>query len=188
MQQSRVGCLCTCARAHRASVSKERLGRLGSLLVCELGSWTRCLTQVMGGASLHVRTCTPCVSSERFDRLCSNLVCGLGVTKYLLSTSQGWGGASLHTCARATPPPPPSPYRRIRLNNIANIWCVVRDPIVTRFTKVGGGVTAHSHVRLQFRCLGNRSALTLKPHQKQTYLFRSRSFIAKHGVLLVHYL
>ena len=46
-------------------------------------------------------------------------------------------------------------------------------------------MTAHSHVRLQFRCLGNRSALTLKPHQKQTYLFRSRSFIAKHGVLLV---
>ena len=43
--------------------------------------------------------------------------------------------------------------------------------MVTRFTKVGGGVTAHSHVRLQFRYLGNRSALTLKPHQKQTYLF-----------------
>ena len=57
--------------------------------------------------------------------------------------------------------------------------------MVTRFTKVGGGVTAHSHVRLQFRYLGNRSALTLKPHQKQTYLFRARSFIAKHGVLLV---
>ena len=60
-----------------------------------------------------------------------------------------------------------------------------RDPMVTRFTKVGGGVTAHSHVRLQFRYLGNRSALTLKPHQKQTYLFQARSFIAKHGVLLV---
>ena len=51
--------------------------------------------------------------------------------------------------------------------------------------KVGGGVTAHSHARLQFRYLGNRSALTLKPHQKQTYLLRPRSFIAKHGVLLV---
>ena len=25
----------------------------------------------------------------------------------------------------------------------------------------------------------------MKPHQKQTYLFRARSFIAKHGVLLV---
>ena len=57
--------------------------------------------------------------------------------------------------------------------------------MVTRFTKVGSGVTAHSHVRLQFRYLGNRSALTLKPHQKQTYLFQARSFIAKHGVLLV---
>ena len=59
--------------------------------------------------------------------------------------------------------------------------------MVTRFTKLGGGVTAHSHVRLLFRYLGNRSrsALTLKPHQKQTYLFQARSFIAKHGVLLV---
>ena len=40
--------------------------------------------------------------------------------------------------------------------------------MVTRFTKVGGGVTAHSHVRLQFRYLGNRSALTLKPHHLST--------------------
>ena len=46
-------------------------------------------------------------------------------------------------------------------------------------------MTAHSHVRFQFRCPGNRSALTLKPHQKQTYLFRARSYIATHGVLLV---
>ena len=29
--------LCTCARADRASVSQERLGRLNSILVCELG-------------------------------------------------------------------------------------------------------------------------------------------------------
>ena len=36
-QQSRVGYLCTCARADRASVSQERLCRLGSILVCELG-------------------------------------------------------------------------------------------------------------------------------------------------------
>ena len=143
MQQSRVGYLCACARADRASASQERLGRL-----------------------------------------CSNLVCGLGVTKYMLSTSHGWGGASLQvrTC---TPPPPPSPYLRIRLTDFAIIGGVARDPIVTRFTKVGGGVTAHSHVRLQFRCLGNRSALILKPHQKQTYLFRARSYIATHGVLLV---
>ena len=32
-----VGYLCTCARAHRASVSQERLDRLCSNLVCELG-------------------------------------------------------------------------------------------------------------------------------------------------------
>ena len=58
--------------------------------------------------------------------------------------------------------------------------------MVTKFIKVEGGVTAHSHVLFKFRCLDNRSALTLKPHQKQTYLFRARSFIAKHGVLLVY--
>ena len=129
--KSWVGYLCTCARAHRASVSQKRL-----------------------------------------DWLCSNLVCGLGVTKYVLSTSQGWGGASLHvrTCT-------PSPYLRIRVANCAKVWFVAGDPIVTRFTRVGGGVTAHSHVRLQFRCLGNRWVLTLKRHQKQAYLSLSRSLV-----------
>ena len=102
--KSWVGYLCTCARAHRTSVSQKRL-----------------------------------------DRLCSNLVCGLGVTKYVLSTSQGWVG-HLCTCARALP----SPCLRIRVANCAKIWCVAGDPIVTRFTRVGGGVTAHSHVRLLF--------------------------------------
>ena len=29
--------VCTCARADRTSASKERLGRLSSILVCELG-------------------------------------------------------------------------------------------------------------------------------------------------------
>ena len=59
---------------------------------------------ILGGVSLHVRTCARAdrtsVSQERLGRLCSNLVCGLGVTKEVLSTGQGWGGASLHvrTC------------------------------------------------------------------------------------------
>ena len=139
--KSWVGYLCTCARAHRTSVSQKR-----------------------------------------FDRLCSNLVCGLGVTKYVLSTSQGWM-EHLCTCARA----PPSPCLRIRVANCVKIWCVAGDPIVTRFTRVGGGVTAHSHVRLLFRCLGNRWAPTLKPHQKQTYLSLSCSLVHRqHGVLLVY--
>ena len=100
----------------------------------------------------------------------------------MLCTCHGWGGASLHV-RKCTPPP--SPYLRIRLTNFAQILCVAKDPIVTRFIKVGGVATAHSHVRLQFCCLENRSTLTLKPHQKQTYLFRPRSYIATHGVLLV---
>ena len=120
------------------------------------------------------------VSQERFDRLCLILVCGLGVRAF----HKPWVGWGISARAHVHPPPPYS-YLRIRLTNFAKIWCVARDPIVTRFTKLGCGVTAHSHVRLQFRCLGNRSALILKPHQKQTYLFRARSFIAKHGVLLV---
>ena len=46
-------------------------------------------------------------------------------------------------------------------------------------------MTAHSHVRFHFRYLRNRCALFLKPQQIQASLFRARSLIAKHGVLLV---
>ena len=79
-----------------------------------------------------------------------------------------------------------SPYIKNRLTDCAKIWRVARYPNVTRFTKIGGWVTAHTHVRLQFRCHGNRWALSLKSHQKQVYFFRARSFIAKQGVLLVN--
>ena len=47
------------------------------------------------------------------------------------------GVGHLCTCAHA----PPSPYLRIRVANSAKIWCVTRDRIVTRFTRVGGGAT-----------------------------------------------
>ena len=59
MQQSRVGYLCTCARAHRVSVSQERLGRLSSILVCELGVMDYVLTTSHGwgvSARAHVQT------------------------------------------------------------------------------------------------------------------------------------
>ena len=193
-----MGYLCTCARADRASVSQERLGRLGSILVVSWGSWTRCLTQVIGGISLHVRTCRPhfCISGSAWPIVFKfDMWVGGHYVRAFHKSWVGWGisaHAHLCTCALAPPPPLP-PYLRIWLTNFAKLWCVNRDPMVTRFTKVGGGETVHSHVRLQFRYLGNRSALTLKPHQKQTFsslsgsLFRARSFIAKHGVLLVHY-
>ena len=48
--------LCTCARAHRASVSQERLNRLCSNLVVGWGSLSRCFPQVMGGVG-HFCTC-----------------------------------------------------------------------------------------------------------------------------------
>ena len=79
-----------------------------------------------------------------------------------------------------------SPYIRNRLTDCAKIGRVARYPNVTRFTKIGGWVTAHTHECLQFCCLGNRWALSLKSHQKQVYLFRARSFIAKQGVLMVN--
>ena len=98
-----MGYLCTCARADPASVSQERLGRLSSIFVCELGvmsylgayhkSW-------VGYLCTCARAHRASVSQKRLDRLRSNLVRELGVTKYVLSTSQGWGGPSLHvrTC------------------------------------------------------------------------------------------
>ena len=68
-----VGYLCTCARAHRASVSQERLDRLCSNLVCGLEVTKYVLSTSHGwvGASLHVRTCTPIsVSQDPSDQLC----------------------------------------------------------------------------------------------------------------------
>ena len=59
MQQSQVGYLCTCARADRASVSQERLGRLGSILVRELGVMNKVLNTSHGwsiSARSHVQT------------------------------------------------------------------------------------------------------------------------------------
>ena len=58
--KSWVGYFCTCARADRASVSQERLGRLCSNLVCGLGvtKYVLFTSQEWGGASLHVCTCT----------------------------------------------------------------------------------------------------------------------------------
>ena len=147
------------------------------------GSWARCLPLVMGGgisARAHVHTALLYLRNGFTDCV---QIWYVGWASLSTCFPQVRGGVGhLYTCARA----PPSPYLKIRVTNCAKIWCVTGNPIVTRFTRVGGGVTAHSHVRLQFRCLGNRWALTLKPHQnKLTYLFRARSFIAKHDVLLV---
>ena len=45
------------------------------------------------------------------------------------------GMGHLCTCALVPPPPPPPPpYLRIWLTNFVKIWCVNRDPMVTRFT------------------------------------------------------
>ena len=68
-------------------------------------------------------TPTPCIATIKRDCTCFPQVMG--------------GMGHLCTCARA----PPSPYLGIRVANCAKIWCVARDPIVTRFTRLGDGVT-----------------------------------------------
>ena len=98
-----MGYLCTCARADRTSVSQERLGRLGSILVCEMGVMI-CAFYKRHGQGTFVCTCARAhrasVSRERLDRLCSNLVSGLWAMNYVLSTSHGWyisARAHVHT-------------------------------------------------------------------------------------------
>ena len=105
----------------------------------------------------------------------------MGVTKYVLSTSQWWGGASLHvrTCT-------PSPCLRIRVANCAKIWCVTGDPIVRDLQESEVGWL---HIRTCV-CSFVVSETAESWHWSHTknklaYLFRARSFIAKHGVFLV---
>ena len=89
----------------------------------------------------------------------------------MLSSSHGSGVGHLCTCARA----PPSPYLRIRVANCAKIWCVARDPIVTRFTRVGGGVTTFARA-----CPVSLSRKPLSPGIKatpKTDLSPSRSLV-----------
>ena len=58
--------LCTCARAHRASASREWLGRLCSNLVFGLGVINKVLSTSHGwvaSARAHVRTPFPCLGN-----------------------------------------------------------------------------------------------------------------------------
>ena len=73
-QWSRLGYLCTCARAHRASVSQERLGRLCSNLVCGLGviNYVLSTSHWLGSsARAHVHTPSPYLRSRLTD--CANI-------------------------------------------------------------------------------------------------------------------
>ena len=82
------------------------------------------------------------------------------------------GVGHLCTCARE----PPSPCLRIRVANCAKIWCVAGDPIVYEIYKSGrwGDCT---FARASPVPLSRKPSLTLKPHQKQTYLSLSRSLV-----------
>ena len=95
-----VGYLCTCARADRASVSQERLGRLGSILVCELGVMNKALNTSHGwGISAHAHEQTALLylrngSADWVQFWCVRLGHELG------ASHKSWVGY-LCTCARA---------------------------------------------------------------------------------------
>ena len=67
-----MGGICTCARAHGASVSQKRFDRLCSNLVCGLGvtKYVLSTSHGWGGASLHVRTCNISVSQDPIEQFC----------------------------------------------------------------------------------------------------------------------
>ena len=90
LHKSWVGYLCTCARADRASVFQERLGRLCSNLVRGLGvtKYVLSTSHGWGGASLHVCTCT-----HRTSRFCN-------ISAHDMST----GGVSYTVGGAAAPP------------------------------------------------------------------------------------
>ena len=91
---------------------------------------------VTDGVSLHVRTCTLRFCISQTARPIVLKFGGWVSSHYLSAFHKSWVGY-LCTCARA----PPSLYLGIPVANCAKIWWVARDPIVTRFTGVRGGVT-----------------------------------------------
>ena len=131
-----MGYLCTCARAHRASVSHKRLGRLYSNLVC--GFWVITCSAFHKSWVGYLCTCARAdrasVSQERLGRLSSILVCGLGVMNYVLNTNHGWGisaRAHVHTALL---------YLRNGLTDCVQIWYVGWASLSTCFPQVRGGV------------------------------------------------
>ena len=147
------------------------------------GSWARCLPQVMDGVSLHVHTCRPrfCISGTAWPIVFKFGMGGWASLSTCFPQVRG-GMGHLCTCARA----PPSPCLRIRVANCTKIWCVAGDPIVRDLQESEVGWL---HIRTCV-CSFVVSETAESWHwshtkNKLTYLFRARSFIAKHGVLLV---
>ena len=130
--------VCTCARAHRASVSQERLDRLCSNLVSGLWAMNYVLSTSHGW---YICTCARAhrasASREWLGRLCSNLVFGLGVINKVLSTSHGWG-ASARAHVRT-----PFPCLGNCWVHCAEIWWVIRVPVAMCFMQVFGWAPLH---------------------------------------------
>ena len=131
-----MGYPCTCARAHRASVSHKRLGRLYSNLVCGFRVIPEVLSTSHGlgiSARAHVQTALLYLR-KGLGRLSSILVCELGVMNYVLNTIHGWGisaGAHVHTALL---------YHRNGLTDCVQIWYVGWRSLNKCFPQVMGGV------------------------------------------------
>ena len=132
-----MGYLCTCARAHRASVSHKRLGQLYSNLVCGfrvLAYMSAFHKSWVGYLCTCARADRASVSQERLGRLSSILVCELGVMNYVLNTIHGWGisaRAHVHTALL---------YLRNSLTDCVQIWYVGWRSLSKCFPQVMGGV------------------------------------------------
>ena len=100
------------------------------------GPWTMCFPQVMGGISLHVRTCTPrfCISGMAWPIV---FKFGVWVGGYQQGAfHKSWAGC-ICTCARA------HPFSMPRELLGAEIWWVIRVPVAMCFMQVFGWALLH---------------------------------------------
>ena len=135
-----MGYLCTCARAHRASVSHKQTARP---IDFKFGVWvsSHYLSAFHKSWVGYLCTCARAdrasVSQERLGRLSSILVCELGVMNYVLKTIHGWGisaRAHVHTAHL---------YLRNGLTDCVQIWYVGWRSLSKCFPQVMGGVGYH---------------------------------------------
>ena len=128
--------VCTCARAHRASVSQERLDRLCSNLVSGLWVMNYVLSTSHGwyiSARAHVHTALLHLGNGLAD--CVQIWClGWGLSTRCFP--QVMGGVHLHVRT-------PFPCLGNCWVHCAEIWCVIRVPVAMCFMQVFGWAPLH---------------------------------------------
>ena len=138
LHKSEVGCICTRARAHPVSISRERLSGSRSNSVVGRDPLPTCFAQVRRGEHLHVRTCTPRFHiSETTWRIALKFGMWLG-THYLRVLYGSGRGASARAHVHTR-----FPYLGNGLADCVKHWCVARAPLPSCFTQIRGSVNLH---------------------------------------------